>query len=290
MKRNAFFPGQQLMAEDLTDLNRANRELRWLHNRALHNWGIGIGLEVKGQRGDSVVSIAPGFAIDCLGREVILAAAQTKTVPAVANQNGLDATFYLVLAYKDDADQQVLERRPGVCQPQGAVRLGEEPVLAWRLLNELKEGLDIVLAKASIRDCRLSLPLSLAERRNARPSQQPYIYCGQTGANDTPWQEWLANGVRLGVFVDVDTSAAQFHKPPAYAAHIIGERVSLGPPFSLVSFASVANATPNRFMLQALLPSFGSKVKGVNPSLATADLLMALKTLNWHVSWIGVEA
>jgi hypothetical protein len=197
-----------------------------------------------------------------------------------------------VIAYKDDAEQQVLERRPGECQPQGAVRLGEEPVLAWRLPNELEEGLDIVLAKAGIQNCRLSRPLSLAERRNARPSHQPYIYSGQTAASNTPWHEWLdPNQVRLGVFVDVDTSAAQFHKSPVYAAHIIGERVSPGPQgFSLVSFAAVANATRNRFTLQALLPSFAPNVSGVNPSLATADLLKALKTLNWHVSWTGIEA
>src|SRR6266568_3883829 len=160
VKRNIFFPGQQLLAEDLADLNLANRELRWLHNRALHNWGIGIGLQVQGQRGGSVVAIEPGFAVDCLGREILLIAEQTKPVPAVAGASGAEAIFYLVIAYKDDADQQVLEKRPGVCHSDGSVRLAEDPVLTWRLPNELREGQDIVLAKASILNCRLNRALS----------------------------------------------------------------------------------------------------------------------------------
>src|SRR5260370_28597894 len=68
VKRNLFFPGQQLTAEDLTDLNLANRELRWLHNRALHGWGIVVGFGAKVARRASVVTVEPGDAVDCLGR------------------------------------------------------------------------------------------------------------------------------------------------------------------------------------------------------------------------------
>src|SRR5260370_25844506 len=142
VKRNLFFTGQQLTAEDLTDLNLANRELRWLHNRALHSWGIGIGFGAKGERGDSVVTIEPGYAVDCLGREIILTEERTKTVPAVAGQSGAEAIFYLVAAYQDDADQQTLERRPGVCSSGGSVRLGEEHFLDWRPPNGNQQRLD----------------------------------------------------------------------------------------------------------------------------------------------------
>ena len=43
LERITFFAGQRLLARDLGDLQRADRELRWLHNRSLHTWGIGIG-------------------------------------------------------------------------------------------------------------------------------------------------------------------------------------------------------------------------------------------------------
>jgi hypothetical protein len=72
LERVTFFPGQQLSAADLTEFERANRELRWLHNRSLHGWGIGIGLGVTGERGDGRVLIDAGYAVDGLGREIIL--------------------------------------------------------------------------------------------------------------------------------------------------------------------------------------------------------------------------
>src|SRR5260370_17220990 len=99
VKRNLFFPGQQLTAEDLTDLNLANRELRWLHNRALHSWGIGIGFGAKGERGDSVVTIEPGYAVDCLGPEIILPEEQTKTVPPLARPHAPEPLSSLIAAY-----------------------------------------------------------------------------------------------------------------------------------------------------------------------------------------------
>lgn len=50
LKRIQFFNGQRLTAGDMTELQRANRELRWLHNRSLHGWGIGTGYGVAGER------------------------------------------------------------------------------------------------------------------------------------------------------------------------------------------------------------------------------------------------
>ncbi len=273
LKRNLFFSGQQLSAEDLTDLNLANRELRWLHNRALHSWGIGIGLEAKGERGDSVVTIGPGYAVDCLGRQIIVTADRSKTVPAVAGQSGVEAIYYLVTAYKDDA---------GVCSAGGSVRLGEEPLLDWRLPNELQQGRDIVLAKASIQNCRLSRGLSLAERRSARPSQQPYIYGGQAGASQV-WEKWPDDQKPLGVLTRVDTSLAQFHTQPVYVAHLVGERfIDLQEEaVLLVGFAVVVDPAPNHFTLQVLLPN-------VDALQGDPKALEKLNS-NWQVAWMGIE-
>src|SRR5215831_10271735 len=130
LERITFFTGQRLTAPDLAALQRAHRELRWLHNRSLHGWGIGIGLAVTGERGDSAVKVEPGYGIDCLGREIILTEARMRTVPAVAAApGGGEAIYYLVAVYLSDEDQEVSERRPGVCLPEGTVRLTEEPRL-----------------------------------------------------------------------------------------------------------------------------------------------------------------
>jgi hypothetical protein len=287
LDRITFFSGQQLTAGDLTALETANRELRWLHNRSLHAWGIGIGFDVNGRRGDSLVSIDPGYGIDGLGREIILTERRFKTVPAVsAAPGGADATYYLVAAYQLDADQQVAERQPGVCLPAGTVRLTEEPLLDWKGAGDLREGQELILAKASVRNCRLSSPLSLAERRSARSISQPYIAAGQTTVGNTEWQSWKDQLTgQIGVFTDVDTSSGGFSTTPAYFAHVVGSRFIRTSPGMLAGFTAIVNATVSGFTIQVLLPNF-SQNNQVNPSLN--DPKTTLNELNWHVVWMGI--
>ncbi len=196
-----------------------------------------------------------------------------------------------------DADQAVAEKRRGVCVPGGTVRLTEEPLLTWRLPNELREGQDLILARASIVNCRLSQRLSLAERRYARPSQQPYIGVGQTVAGGTDWRVWKdSNGQALGIYTTVDTASALFRTTPSYMAHIVGERIMVGQPSAvvLVAFTGVVDTTPDRFTLQVLLPRFGQIAPDVNPILpaepdGTPGILSVVQQLNWHVVWMGTE-
>jgi len=294
LERVVFFTGQQLTAADLAALQRAHRELRWLHNRSLHNWGIGIGFGVTGERGDSAVTVGPGYGIDCLGREIILTESRTLAVPAVASApGGGEATFYLTAVYLPDDDQNVAERRPGVCLPEGTVRLTEEPGLEWRQSDELHEGRELILAQAWIQNCRLSRPLSLSARRNARPSQQPYIAAGQTKVGDTAWAVWMENGVMLGFEVTVDTSDARFRGTPRYVAHIAGDRFLAAQPAPLVALplAGIVDATPVRFTLQALMPlDFGGNINP-SPPLDQTDGLDIIRTeLKWHVVWMGIES
>lgn len=295
LERFTFFPGQRLTATDLTELRRAHQELRQLHNRSLHNWGIGVGLEVSGERGDSSVTIGPGYGVDCLGREIILTASRMKTVPAVASgPGGGEALYYLVAEYLEDKDQKVMERRPGVCLPEGTVRLSEEPLIDWRRPDQLKEGLELILAQAWILNCQLSRDLALTARRYARPSQQPYIAAGQTRKGNTIWAAWRdENNQAIGVLTHVDTSPARFRTTPRYMAHVAGERYLPGragpPPASLqplllVGFTEIIDATPESFTVRVALPTnFPPPVN----QIISPDLV---KELGWHVVWMGIEA
>ena len=42
--------------------------MRWLHNRSLHQPGVGNGYKVTGTQGDRQVTIGPGYALDAYGR------------------------------------------------------------------------------------------------------------------------------------------------------------------------------------------------------------------------------
>jgi hypothetical protein len=287
LKRIQFFNGQRLTADDMTELQRANRELRWLHNRSLHGWGIGTGYGVTGEQGDTSVTVAPGYALDCMGREIILTEAAMRTVPAIAgNADGTPATFYLTVTYQDDTSQTVAERRPGVCTPAGTVRLTEGPLISWRDQNTITDGMDIILAQASVLNCQLDSALSLDVRRSARPSQQPYIASGETIAAATVWTVKVENGQPVGVTTVVDTSAARFQATPVYFAHVVGPRVintSSGPQLAL-TLISISQSTPAAFNCDVYLFSTDSSA-----ILTPAEVGAVLNNLQWSVVWIGVE-
>jgi hypothetical protein len=292
LERITFFTGQRLTAPDLAALQRAHRELRWLHNRSLHGWGIGIGLGVTGDRGDSAVTVEPGYGVDCRGREIILTDPRVRTVPAVAAApGGGEAVYYLVAIYLGDESQKVSERRPGVCLPEGTVRLTEEPGLEWRRPDQLQEGLELILAQAWIQNCQLSRPVSLTPRRYARPSQQPYIAAGQTEVEKTNWVHWTVGQQPIGLEVKVDTSAARFRSTPRYIAHVAGDR--LFGQLVVVGLPGLVDATPEQFTLQVLLPKNLEGAGGIqvnpDPLFTPGGPQFISKQLAWHVVWMGIE-
>ena len=124
LERPEFFDGQRLAAGDLRAVHQYHEQLRWLHNRALHNWGIAAGYEVTGLRGEKVVRVRGGYALDCRGREILLAAEQQMAVPAVAGPAG----FYLTAAYEPDEAIEP-QTRGGPCGASGAVRRADRPRL-----------------------------------------------------------------------------------------------------------------------------------------------------------------
>ena len=296
LKRIEFFNGQRLTAQDLTDLQDANAQLRWLHNRSLHGWGIGIGYAVTGEASDTTVTIAPGYAIDCLGRELILTQPLTLPVPAVAgvSTGGAQpspATFFLTITYLDDAFQPTVESRPGVCLPSGTVRLAEGPLVQWQQLKDIQDGLNVILAEASVLNCQLNAPLGLDVRRNARPAEQPYINAGQVAPAAITWTSVLG-----GIAARVDTSAAKFASTPAYFAHVMGPRqvqvTQLGAPgkvtqFNLVTVPLLELPAPDSFVLQVLMLQFDKSNAVV--AVPAADVLNIIPVLNWTIVWMGIE-
>jgi hypothetical protein len=306
LDRVAFFDGQRLAAGDLNAAAAVQRALRWLHNRSLHGWGIGLGFAVAGTKGDRQVQISPGYAIDCLGREIILAESVTKPVPAKAGDaKGKPVIFYLVAAYPDDADLTVIERREGECGTDGATRLRDQAALYWKAQGEqaVAEGMEIVLAQASIQNCALAAPLSLDQRRSARPPQQPNVAAGETNSGDTPWEVWtVPNGdgtSQVGLQTFVDTSSARFGSTPLYHARLAGNLSPFEFQESLMVFDGltlVTDATAAGFTFRVLLPA-QLQIGNGGVLLNSADFLAGdLKTFaaprarnTWSVVWVGVE-
>lgn len=303
LERPAFFDGQLLDAADLGAVGRHQRELRWLHNRTLHGWGVVRGLTVAGERGDRTVAVSAGYALDCRGRELLLPEPETLTVPPLAaGPGGAPARFYLTISYVDDAEQPVSESRTGPCGEAGAVRRPERGRLRWQSPFDLdpatryRRGLDVLLATIEVMDCRLVAAPSTALRRDLPPACAPRIAAGATPAGATLWSLHPAAGPVVGVETLVDTSAAGFGRTPTYSAHVLGDRrvAESGPGNSILidGPASVHSPSATGFVLRVLLPrNIILPPFVLNPvQVLDATLPGRLRDgLHWRVSWLGVE-
>jgi hypothetical protein len=316
-ERIRFFDGQRLFAADLQELEQFNREMRWLHNQSLHQPGVASGYAVTGDRDGRQVTIQPGYAIDSAGREIVLTQPQVLQVPPVANDGQGNPVYYdLTVSYPDDSLLKETETRDGICVSRSAVRLREQPVFCWVELvatgdppgaaalaadrqakiasvnRDVESGERIRLARAEVLHCKLNQPLSLAQRRNAKPTAQPFLSAGRTATTGNSWTS-AVTGFGVTVTLPVDTSAAQFRSPPRYFAHAVGDRqvtVTLKnnqkETLILDGFARVADDTPTGFTFSLLIPSIL-----LDRSIAPEDLSQALPDAlkAWYVEWLGVE-
>lgn len=318
IERIQFFNGQRLFATDLQDLEAFNRTMRWLHNQSLHQFGVASGYAVTGNKGDSQITVQPGYAIDQQGREIVLTQTTTIQVPPVASDGQGNAVYYdLVVSYPDDSRLTEAETRDGVCVSRSAVRLREAPTFCWAELvpttdpsgtpaaisadrkaklgalnQDIENGIRIRLARAEVLNCQLNQPLSVAERRNARPAAQPYIAAGNTSTLSNPWNA-VVSGFGVTISVSVDTSAAQFRSTPRYLANVVGNRslalTIAGQAVTLLldGFARVDSASATGFSFSLLIPSI---LMGTSTPNSVATALNAPGVLNaWYVVWMGVE-
>ena len=308
IERMQFFNGQRLFAADLQNLDDFNRQMRWLHNQSLHQPGVGSGYAISGPKGERQVIIQPGYAIDNLGREIVLTETHVEAVPPVANDGmGNSVYFDLTVSYPQNSDLVETETRNGVCVQAGAVRLREAPVFCWirlgqasaAVLKSLNTGERIRLGRAEVLNCQLNSAISVAQRRNARPATRPYVTSGST--DSSRWSAPIVSAFGIELLYSVDTSAACFRTTPCYTARISGDRhftMRIGGQnhdFVLDGFVSVvqtaaAQPTPTAFQVQVLIPSTLIELDG-RPVIqqVAAVLPQALKTNKWAVEWMGVE-
>lgn len=320
LERNRFFNGQRLFASDLQAVEEFNREMRWLHNQSLHQPGIGSGFATTGKKGDREVVIQPGYAIDALGREIVLGQTEVVPVPPVADDGFGGVVFYdLTVSYPDERTLKASETRDGVCgAPLGAIRLRETPVFCWvhlgpppdrlpdkdaTLRDDVQNGIRLRLARAQVRNCQLEYALSTSQRRNARPPAQPYVACGFSAPG--VWTLVPAAGT-LGIGrqirTTVDTSAAGFRTTPCYSANLIGARdvvfqVGGSPvPRMLDGFLNIELPPQDarlHFDVSLLIPDALFQGDGLADPTKAPDFETQLKNAiaknKWQVQWIGVE-
>jgi len=305
-ERLRFFNGQQLFASDVQAIDDFDRDMRWLHNRSLHQAGVGNGFAVSGRRGDREVIVQPGYADDAQGREIVLLDTQVEPVPPVSGEpDGQPAYFDLTVSYPSDDDLEEAETREGVCLPRGAVRLRERPVFCWVRLRrdadgqlravdagqaaQIQAGMFIVLARAEVLNCQLNADLSIAQRRQARPPQQPVIRCATVAVT---WDVWTVDSeTAIGLKTTVDTSAMTFRTTPCYSARVSGVR-----PLDITSghFRVVLLDGP-AYIQDPTASGFGCFVPvlklagGFGLSVTELEAVITDPGVPWAVTWLAIE-
>jgi hypothetical protein len=312
VERLQFFNGQRLFADDLQGIEAFNREMRWLHNRSLHQYGIGNGYAVRGDKGDREVWIGPGYALDARGREMVLTQPLTLQVPPVASDDdGNPVAYDLAVGYPEDEHLEEVETRAGACDTHGVVRLQEEPFFCWiRLAQDVRgqftaedppeakqaieDGLLITLARVKILNCHLHKFVSIAERRDARPDCLPYLACGVV--EPVPWEVTAYPVVertfgRYILMADIETEDAGFEITPCYMAAILGPRHRKMKNIDLVDVdvfivdrVHIQEPRHDGFTALAvvdLVPPPGM--------VLAAEVDDAWFCENWRLQWLGVE-
>ncbi|MGB8771566.1 MAG: hypothetical protein WCC92_18280, partial [Candidatus Korobacteraceae bacterium] len=143
LARNNYFTGKLLVERDFTDEQRYFLGKLRRHDRQLHGWGVVCGLKVEQHPNpacqDRFVVIEPGTAVDCCGREIVVAHEEYFDFKAefLANwqaQNGPNSqpddnehTIQVCISYKECASEDVpalfddCSQNGGTCQPNRIV-------------------------------------------------------------------------------------------------------------------------------------------------------------------------
>ncbi len=154
-ERLRYRQGQRLRRRDFRDQAAIDEQLRWWHNRALHNaFGIvdGLAATLTTGLGRSAVRLTRGIAYDCFGRELVLAQDTVIPVPDV------DRNLTLVLRYPDTPS--------GTASSSGARAPCAKPACHPELTWKATEGLTIrdgvaVCRRAFTTAVRIAMPPSV---------------------------------------------------------------------------------------------------------------------------------
>ncbi len=290
-ERITYRDGQQLTARDLQDDQQRDARLRWLHTRYLHQtWGIALGLEVRRVEGDdTVVAVGPGYAVDEVGRDIVLAEGLHISVPEVAG------SFVLTLSYQPDSAFRDRQGAAIICISGGLDSRRERPVFTWQRPEAVHFGPEVPLVQVVVDEAGAiqGEELDLRARRNAQPFVRPHMGWGITEPGQTGWDSWEEEGSlggrtarTLGLEVTVDTTEAGFIKTPYYFAVLQSDASpepwsgDSGSTFFLGNAGFITNPTKESFTYRLLKTDY--------PPFETVSVNEA-EQQQWHITWLGLE-
>lgn len=269
--RLTYRDGQRLTARDLRDDQLRHLRLGWLHDRYLHGWGIVLGFEVSPSYGGNTVIVTPGYALDSLGRGLLLAENFPLPVPPAEPS----ATYLLTISFPEigpSARADLANRCPGAPH-------SHPPLLgfSWRQPEEARLGPEVPLVRLNFVPTAAKVDLDFQVRRHVRPLVRPHMGWGATEPGQTGWSAWEVAGKVVGVEVRIDTSEAGFlFDTPYYFAWLQLTTPTAGPGDNVAAshLGFIAEAARDFFIYR----------------ISTLDLKpQALEAHGYTVFWLGLE-
>lgn len=301
LERVRYWQGQKLRSRDFNDIHAAEEQRRWWHNRALHDaYGVHLdpdsppGFHVSLNAAGTAVTVTAGLAYDCFGRELILEADQTVTLPPMAQD---DADLILFIRYGSLAPEKCREDLTAVCwtaaesATPGFVEFGWKPKTDFIYSEGVPLG-ELVVQTGEKSIVQVTNPA-------ARPLARPLFASGTTVPGNTPWELWSYEfGDRdlvIGVQTTIDTSAAGFTDAPCYFAWLQGPVFS--PQTQRIApalYTSIAAETVNSFVFRIALPGprqmlMRSRALYGERYVAASEFALFARQQKLYVNWVGCQ-
>jgi hypothetical protein len=260
--RVTYRDGQLLASRDLQDDVATDQRLRSLHTRYLHDtWGIALGFTVMASGGSASVRVGPGYALDVIGQELLLAESLEIDVPDTMSR----VELVLVMNYQPSSAFKARPDLPAVCISGGLDPRFERPLFAWRTVETLNFGADVPLARVTAQQGALLAPPDLAVRKNASRMIRPHLGFGSMEFSP-PLDTTIGE-------IQVDTSDSGFAGAPSYFA----------------ALSAVDPAAPALFLAYVNTFSYIYRVTSASFffNMPFSFVLRPLKTV--RLNWFGIE-
>ena len=277
IERLHYWQGQSLRSRDARSETAASEHLRWWHTRALHRaFGIASGLETEVT--GSEVKVNPGLAFDGSGRELLLLAPVSISMPDEESRSEAMLTISSHAGAAEDG-----------CSCNSEVAAAS-PSLAWESGAEIDLCRSVPLARWRKSSSGRVEPF----RRYARRLARPRIAAASTVPGGTRWTTWSAGGQVVGFQTVVDTSAAGFTRTPCYFAGLevaaasrvrqarTAEELASAAWLFLLGFTHVTDASAREFRIRTVVP------RRVAGSIRVSALAVMRHLV--AVRWLAVEA
>lgn len=308
-QRLQYFQGQLLTARDLQDEAAFETRLRGLHVNLVHNtWGVALGFEVAVAAEGTAVTVDPGIAYDCLGREIVSVRSLSIGLPPPPRQSHARQWWFdLVVRY----DETIGVETAVHCVGNGISAREERPFWRWCFAGDVDEselppadvsaevrlGEEVPLARFAIRATertggRIVGAPDLTIRRNAQGLVRPHI---ASGSAYVEFKDGFESDLVL-ISTWIDASSGGFNQTPAYfanielpaellplfAAAVIGPFVSIRAPNRSGFYLDVRAALSPR---DGFIPIAGATHRTANITTDRKNDIGQVK-----VNWFGMEA